>query len=456
MHSSLRFFLGLVFLCSVLSISTYAQKRIPIMGDRPNAPPPKPRVGKGNLAISTTPSEAEVFIDGKSVGATDKNGSMVLEFPPGPAHKVEVKLEDHESFSKLYKPIPDKTESMVARLVPKFANLVLAGVPEKAVILLDGNPPPLERMLVEGKQITFNHLATGQHKVRIEHPDWLPWEDTVEVKPDDPNGNVVTPPLILAIVKVTIESNVGATVYVDDADRGTITPEGKLVIPNVRPGGRTLRIVKDDYEEWKHTETLAVGEKSFKVDLVPIPSSAEFNDRFDAGLGKWDAPSNWTLNKGLVVRGEGQGLPKGKNYRDFDVDLDFQLLNGKGVIWVLRARNNNAYVFYLSGPNGKYPGKFRTYLCRNGQIDTENPVGSDPILCDLKPGIFFHLHIEARGNQISQIITPSSGPDAGKEFNIGFFEDPQNSFRLGNIGFRTLFGEEFQVNAFFIKPQDKK
>ncbi|MBX7219755.1 MAG: PEGA domain-containing protein [Blastocatellia bacterium] len=456
MKNCLFILLGCLFLVC-LPVPAWGQKRIPVFMGRTNAPPPKPRVGKGNLAILTTPAGAEVFIDGKSLGRTDENGSMVLEFTPGSPHKVEVKAEDYEGFTTTYKPVSDKTEPIVARLVAKYANLVLAGIPEKSAIFLDGAPPPLDRMVVEGKQITINRVPTGAHTVRIEHPDWMLWEGKTEVKPDAPDGNVVTPPLVLAVVKVTIDSTVGATVYVDDVDRGTVTPDGKLVIPNVRPGMRTVRVVKDDYEDWKNTDTFTVGiEKTIKAELTPIPASAEFNDRFTAGLGKWDAPAGWSAVKGLTVKGEGTGLPHDKVYRDFDVDFDLQLLNGKGAVWVLRTRNGKGYLFYLGGPAGKYKNVFRGYLLENNQFDPEKPVDDQPVLTNLQANIYYHVHIEVRGNKFSQLLIPSSGPDAGKEIPLTFYEDPRNSVRLGNVGFRTLSGEEFQVNAFFIKPQDRK
>ena len=442
------------------SFAILAQSEKPILivrkSTKPNAPPPKPRVGKTNLAISTTPPEAEVYVNGDKSGVSDSTGSLILEFTPNRTYQIEVRKPDFEPFAKSYRPQVNKTEVLPVRLVAKFAPLVLAGVPEGASLMLDNQPVKLEDLRVDGKQVTFPKLATGTHTVRIEHADWMPWEDKVEIKPDDPNGNVVTPPLVAALVKVTIASVVGATVYVDDADRGTITPDGSLVIPNVRPGVRTIRVVKDDYVETKLTETLAVGEKSLKIDLTPIPSSAEFSDRFNAGLGKWEAPAGWTVNKGLVVKGEGTGQPADKVYRDFDVDFDIQFLNGKGAAWVVRARNTNAYVFYLSGSEGKYPGEFRGYVSRNGQLDLAKPIEAPPILTDIKANVYYHVHIEVRGNRIKHELIPSSGPDAGQSVPLGFLEDPQNSFKLGNFGFRTIHGEEFQINAFFIKPVDLK
>lgn len=456
MRSGVVMVLGLMVVLVGFSTPILAQKRILSSPSRPNTAPPKPRVGKSNLAITTSPIGAEVFVDGKNMGASDQTGAFILEFIPNRSYQIEVRKPDFEPFAKSYRPQVNKTEVLPVRLVAKFAPLVLAGVPEGASLMLDNQPVKLEDLRVDGKQVTFPKLATGTHTVRIEHADWMPWEDKVEIKPDDPNGNVVTPPLVAALVKVTIASVVGATVYVDDADRGTITPDGSLVIPNVRPGVRTIRVVKDDYFETKLTETLAVGEKSLKIDLMPIPSSAEFSDRFNAGLGKWEAPASWTVSKGLMVKGEGIGQPAGTVYRDFDVDFDIQFLNDKGAAWVIRARNNNAYVFYLSGPGGKHPNEFRGYLVRNGQLDLEKPIEAPPILTDIKPNVYYHVHIEVRGNRIKHELIPSSGSDAGQSVPLGFLEDPQNSFKLGNFGFRTVQGEEFQINAFFIKPVDSK
>src|SRR6185369_5761840 len=139
-----------------------------------------------------------------------------------------------------------------------------------------------------------------------------------------------------------------------------------------------------------------------------------------------EAPKEWKVEniKGgdwLIVQGSTKlGFPRDTTYRDFDAEFTFQMPNGKGIAWAVRvqgANYNDYYLFYLSGPNGKFRNQLRTYIVKNGQFDLSKPEPT-PVDCLVKltPDYIYTIRIEARGNKIDTAIKPETGPpDKGPE-----------------------------------------
>ncbi|MEW6737512.1 MAG: hypothetical protein AB1489_39890, partial [Acidobacteriota bacterium] len=66
----------------------------------------------------------------------------------------------------------------------------------------------------------------------------------------------------------------------------------------------------------------------------------------------------------------------------------------------------------------------------------------------------YTVTITANNNTITHTIKPESGPQIGRETNIGVFVDENSLFPYGNIGFRTVAGEEIMIDDFHIAPLD--
>jgi TIR domain len=175
----------------------------------------------------------------------------------------------------------------------------------------------------------------------------------------------------------------------------------------------------------------------------------EFSDFFLMGTAYWSAPPTWKASKGqLDVAGPGIGFIKNRIFGDFKASFDLQLLNRKGAVWIVRAKDErNYYHFQLLGPGGSSPNAFITSLCKNGKL---TPLMTFPVNQDLSQADeWCHIIIEARGSKISHQIQISSQP--GREPpKMAFLED--QTFSYGGIGFGTKDGEEFRLGSITVVP----
>jgi hypothetical protein len=175
----------------------------------------------------------------------------------------------------------------------------------------------------------------------------------------------------------------------------------------------------------------------------------EFSDSFLNGTAYWSAPQTWLASKGnLLVTGPGIGLIKDRIYRDFTVSFDLQLLNSKGAVWVVRAKDrSNFYHFQLLGPAGSPSNAFVSSLCKDGKLTQlmTLPVNQDLSQADE----WYRIIIEARGTKISHQIQPVSRP--GREPpKLALLDD--QTFSYGSIGFGTKDGEEFRLGSVTVVP----
>jgi hypothetical protein len=180
-----------------------------------------------------------------------------------------------------------------------------------------------------------------------------------------------------------------------------------------------------------------------------LAQATEFSDAFIDGTAYWSAPQTWVASKGnLQVKGPGIGFIKDRMFRDFTVSFDLQLLNRKGAIWVVRAKDErNYYHFQLLGPEASPPNAIVTSLCKDGKL---TPLMTLPVNQDLSQADdSYHIIIEARGSTISHQIQVTSKPDTVHQ-KLAYLQD--QTFSHGGIGFGTKDGEEFRVRTVTVVP----
>lgn len=109
-------------------------------------------------------------------------------------------------------------------------------------------------------------LPPGVHVIRVERRGFLPYEEEIELSEWD---EVVIEADLLpfaGIVRVVTSAGT-AEVYVDDVRVGTTPYEGEVPV-----GTHRFRVVREQYEEWRSTETIAAGEEYLiEATLVALP-----------------------------------------------------------------------------------------------------------------------------------------------------------------------------------------
>jgi TIR domain len=186
-------------------------------------------------------------------------------------------------------------------------------------------------------------------------------------------------------------------------------------------------------------------------------TTVELDDDF-LDLSKWEHAPGFSIdpNDGqgrLVVEGQPQvGTATGIIYENFELHFNLKLLNEGGAAWALRVDESkgNYYLFYLSGPKGKYPNRFLSYIVRDGVID-EKTRRSNELIGALEAGAQYYVDVEANQNKITHKITPASN---GVEMRMHEFVDQHNSYPRGGLGFRTVGAEKFSIDDLLARPLD--
>ncbi|MFY9557414.1 MAG: PEGA domain-containing protein [Blastocatellia bacterium] len=406
------------------------------------------------LIVLTEPEVADISIDGERAGKAT-NGTFKTELRSGRQYKIDVSAgADYLPLNRVVNLKRGKYEIVKAPLTARYAVLRIFPAIDGAKILVDGEPASADKLQATKESgITLKGLTPGDHKLTYDLPGYVLYERTFKISP----GSEYTWSLVpeRAVVEMTVATEPKTAVYVDGAQVGTTPADGTLK-HLVELGPHKVKLVKEDFEEYVITEQFEY-HKPVNLDkrLVPLPTSAEFSDDFDV-----PKPHLWTMPQSGVMIREGRlyvenaralALPTNIRYRDFQMNFHLKLGNAGGASWAVRVKNSNDYyLFYLSGPDGLFPNRFNTYIVRNGEFDPKTPVRSDNLIARLFSGGQYVILIRAKGNVIEHQIKPA---ETGKTENLGVFEDKDNTFRLGGVGFRTVASEKFSVDDLVVNPR---
>jgi hypothetical protein len=149
------------------------------------------------------------------------------------------------------------------------------------------------------------------------------------------------------------------------------------------------------------------------------------------------------------------GLSAG-HYRDFALHFELTLTNGGGAAWALRATDPNSYyLFYLSGPNGRFKNRFVVYVVRNGKLDPDRFESAAPLPAPLAAKGYYSVDVDVAGGKVTTFITAenTSSGDVGRKKTIGVTQIDNDAFPIGQFGFRTVASEEYAVDNVVVNPK---
>jgi PEGA domain len=408
------------------------------------------------LFVLTEPPDAEVAINGKPAGKA-VDGEFRQELPAGGRYSIVVSAgPDYEPFTKTVVPKSRHDEVVRAALLSKYGLVRIGPILDGAKVFIDDQLAPADSVQLdkESNTVRIDNLQPGDHKISYQHPDYVPLERRFKISPSVEYLWTYNPEP--ATVELTIQSDPDTALYVDGEPKGRTTGDGVLKRSDIRIGQHEIKLVKDDFEEYVARLQFEF-RKKVRVEqrLVPLPTSAEFSDDFDVPKPDlWTLPASGASFKSQrleLQNARGVAFPTKVNFRDFEMNFHLELKNGGGAAWAVRVKDSsNYYLFYLSGPGGLVPNRFFTYVVRNNEFDAGKPVRSDPVIARLVAGAQYEIHIKAAGNRIEHQITPA---ETGKRENLGFFDDPNSTFRYGGIGFRTVASEKFSVDELVVRPR---
>lgn len=409
----------------------------------------------GVIFVLTDPPNAEIAINGK-YAAKAINGEFRKELPSGVHYTITVCAgPEYEPITKTVVTKSGGSEVVRAALVSKYGLVRIGPAIDGAKLFIDDQQMPPDKVEFEkaSNTVKVDNVIPGDHKITYQHPDYVPLERRFKISPSSEYLWTFKPEP--ATVELTIQSDPDALVYIDDEPKGKIPADGILKLTDTRLGTHVVKVIKEDHEEYTEKREFNYHQPArIEKELAPLPTSAEFSDDFDI-----PKPNLWTARSGAAFKGGRLQLenatalctPTDIRYRDFEMSFHLILGNAAGAAWAVRVRDSSSYyLFFLSGPEGRFPNRFNTYIVRNNEFDPDKHFLSNPIIVRLVAGGQYDIHIIATRNRIEHQIIPA---DTGKAVNLGFFEDPNSTFLLGGIGFRTVASERFSIDELLVKPR---
>lgn len=219
---------------------------------------PEPR--QGTLAITSTPSGAEVYLDGALRGRTP----LSLSLPEG-RYGVELRLAGHEPYRATVQVRRGETTRLDVRLtpVPRTGTLLLESSPAGAEVYLEGR--------LQGRTPLRLSLEEGTYRVEYRLPGHEPYGATVRVE----RGRETRLAATLRPIRtgeLALEARPeGAEVYVD----GRLLGRAPLRL-SLEAGLHEVRVVAPGFSEYRAQVEVRPGETlRLLVELVPLRAVLE-------------------------------------------------------------------------------------------------------------------------------------------------------------------------------------
>ncbi len=210
----------------------------------------KAKTGPAVLSVSSVPSKAVVFVDGKRRGFTPAE----LKVAAG-THEVRVESRSYKRATRTIQLEPVENAQVRFKLDPRPARLIVRSGSRKVRLSLDGK--------VVGKGSLDRRLSPGRHTVTARAEGYHGWRRQVTLKPA--TTTTLTVRLKPQTSRLVVRSNRGGWTYLNGkrAGRGGFSR-------TVAPGVHRVRVVREGYTTYSARVRLAPGEtRKLRARLSP-------------------------------------------------------------------------------------------------------------------------------------------------------------------------------------------
>ena len=199
----------------------------------------------GSFSITSEPSDAAIFIDGKDAG----NTPLIITDPDQGKHHIEVKMEGYENWSESVNIEHNKETTLTAALQLKAGSICIKSEPSIAVVLIDGEEVGTTPLIIADP-------TPGIHNVEVKMSGFETWSESVKIE----TGKEATLTAVLQLKPgpVTINSVPSdATILINGKEIGT-TP---VNITDPDPGAYLVEVRMDGYETWNESIDIKPGKE---------------------------------------------------------------------------------------------------------------------------------------------------------------------------------------------------
>ena len=202
----------------------------------------------GKIKVTSTPSYAEVYLDGAYRGKTP----ITLSNVKVGKHTIKVTKKDYYNYSETVQVKGSSTTYVFARLepVPRTGSIYINSTPSNAKVYLAG--------AYRGRTpLTISNLKVGEYQIRISKDGYYDWYSTVRVKQNITTQVFAQLEPMTGSLYVTSSPRY-ARVFLNGIEGGT-TP---LTITNIEEGWHEVVIIKEYYRAYVQYLYIYAGEET--------------------------------------------------------------------------------------------------------------------------------------------------------------------------------------------------
>ncbi|PID77105.1 MAG: hypothetical protein CSB24_03225 [Deltaproteobacteria bacterium] len=212
----------------------------------------------GSLNLTSVPSGATVYLDGKMAGTTPYHASQILNG----TRTIELNLEGYKSVKKEIEIIASAANEHEINLNSIYGSLNLTSVPSGATVYLDGK-------MAGTTPYHAPQILNGTRTIELNLEGYEPVKKEIEILASTINKHEINLGSIYGSLNLTSVPS-GATVYLDGEKAGT-TP---YHAPQILNGTRTIELRLEGYEPVKkEIEIISSTLQEQKIKLASIYGS---------------------------------------------------------------------------------------------------------------------------------------------------------------------------------------
>jgi hypothetical protein len=210
----------------------------------------------GFLAVTSSPSGADVYVDGSYRGYAP----MTVGNLNGGSHSVELRkagYQVYQSNAEIYSGQTSMMNAILSQSTPTTGSVGVQSIPSGASIYLDGN---YEGTTMSNDYFDIIDLSTGSHTITLRIPGYNDYSTSVTVTGGSTDH--ITATLTQQIAPVTVgkvsvnSAPSGAEVIIDNLFRGY----APVVVPDIAPGTHSILLKLQGYNDWSNTVEVNAGQ----------------------------------------------------------------------------------------------------------------------------------------------------------------------------------------------------
>ena len=218
----------------------------------------------GIIEVATTPSNANIVIDGQEVGLSPVRKENIVTGQ----HRIVIVLPGYETITKIVNVVEGKSSNVDEILAPQTGGLTLISDPIGAKVFLDGQ-------LKGNAPMSISELPTKDYMVKLtlDHYEETTTRITIEYK-QELNRRITLKPLDGLLTVRTSPTNVDFVINKEKYNSGN---SGLKIVP-IQVGKHPLRFLKKGYEDASQTINISPEEEKFLEIQMYLSKTEEKSD----------------------------------------------------------------------------------------------------------------------------------------------------------------------------------